>query len=122
MVSNNNIAPEFFNIPEMQGVYGSAPAIHNPGFIFAQEVAEEYETRFGKKLDFAGAVGHHVASIFVGLLQDEELSRENLKRILDQGFTYSGVFGTVDVLKGGHDLSFPLYPTQIVDGKIEYLQ
>ena len=46
--------------------------------------------------------------------------REGVKRVLEEGFIYSGVFGSLEVKAGEHDISFPLYPAQIVDGKVQY--
>jgi len=57
-----------------------------------------------------------------GLLKDKEVSRESVKSLLESGFIYSGVFGSIDVKPGEHDITFPLHPAQIVDGEVKYLQ
>jgi len=61
-----------------------------------------------------------VIKILAGLWEDEEISRERVKSLLDEGFTYSGVFGMVNVRPGEHDISFPLYPAQIINGEVKY--
>jgi len=63
---------------------------------------------------------YDVIRILGGLLENEELSRDNVKRILDKGFSYSGVFGSIDALPGEHDIAFPFLPAQIVDGKLVF--
>jgi hypothetical protein len=55
-------------------------------------------------------------------LEDEEVSRERMKSLLEQGFIYPGVFGDLDVKPGEHDIVFPLHPAQIVDGEVKYLR
>jgi len=53
---------------------------------------------------------------------DKEVSRESVKNLLEGGFMYHGVFGELDVKPGEHDITFPLHPAQIVDGKLKYLR
>ncbi len=73
-----------------------------------------------RQFDHNAANGYDIIKILGGLLENEELSRDNVKRILDEGFSYSGVFGSVEVLPGEHDISFPLFPSQVVDGKLVF--
>jgi len=113
-------APSVFNLPEADGVYVIAPIIYDPNFLFASQVADNFESRYNKQFDNFAANGYDIIRILGGLLQDEELSRDNVKRILDRGFSYSGVYGSVDALPGEHDIAFPLFRTQIVDGKLVF--
>jgi len=83
-------------------------------------VSENFESRYNKQFDHNAANGYDLIKILAGLLENEELSRDNVKRILDNGFSYSGVFGSIDALPGEHDIAFPLYPAQVVDGKLEF--
>jgi len=111
---------KIINMPEANGVYLTAPIIYDSNFIFARTVSENFETRYNKQFDFNAANGYDLIRILGGLLQNEELSRDNVKRILDEGFIYSGVFGSIDVLPGEHDIAFGLYPSKLVDGKLEF--
>jgi branched-chain amino acid transport system substrate-binding protein len=111
---------KIINMPEANGVYLTAPIIYDSNFIFARTVSENYESRYNKQFDFNAANGYDFIRILGGLLQNEELSRDNVKRILDAGFIYSGVFGSIDVLPGEHDFAFGLYPSKVVDGKLEF--
>jgi len=111
---------KIINMPEANGVYLTAPIIYDSNFIFARTVSENFESRYNKQFDFNAANGYDTIRILSGLLQNEELSRDNVKHILDQGFIYSGVFGSIDVLPGEHDIAFGLYPSKVVDGKLEF--
>jgi ABC-type branched-subunit amino acid transport system substrate-binding protein len=111
---------KIINMPEANGVYLTAPIIYDSNFIFARTVSENFESRYNKQFDFNAANGYDLIRILGGLLQNEELSRDNVKRIFDEGFIYSGVFGSVDVLPGEHDIAFGLYPSKVVDGKLEF--
>jgi len=111
---------KIINMPEADGVYLAAPIIYDTKFLFASTVSENFELRYNKQFDYFAANGYDIIRLLGGLLQNEELTRENVKHILDEGFTYSGVFGSVDVLPGEHDMSFPLFPSQVVDGKLVF--
>lgn len=113
--------PSIVSMPESNGVYVSAPIIHDPDFLFAREAKEKYESKYGRPFTLFSANGYDFLRILSGLLEDEEISRENIKSLLEEGFVYSGVFGSIDVKPGEHDITFPLHPAQIVDGEIRYL-
>jgi ABC-type branched-subunit amino acid transport system substrate-binding protein len=118
--SSDSATPSVFNMPEANGVYLATPVIYDSNFLFARTVADNFELRYNKQFDHWAANGYDLIRILDGLFQDEELSRENVKRILDRGFSYSGVFGSVDALPGEHDIAFPLYPAHIVNGELEF--
>jgi len=111
---------KILNMPEADGVYVAAPIMFDSEFLFAKTVAENFESRYNKQFDHNAATGYDIIRILDGLLEDEELTRENVKRILDKGFSYCGVFGCINVLPGEHDMSFTLFPSQVVDGKLEF--
>jgi len=112
--------PSVFNMPEAHGVYMAAPVIYDSSFLFSRTVSDNFESRYNKQFDYNAANGYDLIRILGGLLENEELSRDNVKRILDEGFIYSGVFGSVDVLPGEHDISFLLFPSQVVNGELVF--
>jgi ABC-type branched-subunit amino acid transport system substrate-binding protein len=118
--SSDAATPSVFNMPEANGMYLATPAIYDSNFLFARTVSENFEPRYNIQFDHWAANGYDLIIILGGLLENEELSRDNVKRILDEGFSYSGVFGNIDVLPGEHDMSFPLFPSQVVDGKLVF--
>jgi branched-chain amino acid transport system substrate-binding protein len=118
--SSESASPLIFNLPEAHGVYTPAPIIYDSSFIFARTVSDNFESRYNKEFGLTAANGYDIIRILDGLLEDEELSRDNVKHILDEGFSYSGVFGSIDVLPGEHDIAFPLLPAQIVNGDLEF--
>jgi ABC-type branched-subunit amino acid transport system substrate-binding protein len=107
-------------MPEANGMYLATPVIYDSNFLFARTVSENFEPRYNIQFDHWAANGYDLIIILGGLLENEELTRDNVKRILDDGFSYSGVFGSLDVLPGEHDISFPLLPAQVVDGKLVF--
>jgi len=120
LADSDAAAPSIVSMPEANGVYVAAPKTYDTKFLFASTVSENFESRYNKQFDHFAANGYDVIRILGGLLENEELTRDNVKRILDRGFSHSGVFGSVDVLPGEHDISFPLFPSQIVDGKLVF--
>jgi len=112
--------PEIIALPVAQGVYFTAPIIYNPNFPFAQEIDKKYVKKYNKRFSHSAAGAYDLIKIITGLWGNEEISRERVKSLLDEGFTYSGVFGIVNVRPGEHDISFPLYPAQIINGEVKY--
>jgi len=111
---------KIINMPEADGLYLAAPKIYDTKFLFASTVSENFESIYNKQFDHFAANGYDIVRLLGGLLQNEELTRDNVKRILDEGFSHSGVFGSIDALPGEHDISFPLFPSQVVDGKLVF--
>ena len=118
--SSDAATPLIFNMPEANGVYLATPAIYDSNFLFANKVAENFESKYNKQFDHNAGNGYDFIRILDGLLENEKLTRENVKNILDNGFSYSGVFGSIDILPGEHDMGFSLFPSHIVNGDIEF--
>jgi len=71
-------------------------------------------------MDQNAANGYDFIKLLEQLLEGEELSRDNIKQILDEGYSHLGVFGNIHVSPGEHDIAFPLFTAQIIDGKLEF--
>jgi len=112
----NNMA----SIPEADGVYLAAPPIFDPTFAFAINIGENFESRYDKPMDQNAANGYDFIKLLEQLLEGEELSRDNVKQVLDEGYSHLGVFGNIHVSPGEHDIAFPLSTAQIIDGKLEF--
>lgn len=108
--------------PEANGVYLPAPIIYNPDYPFAKEVKKKYEVRYGKAFNQFAGIGYDFVKLLAGLLEDKEITRESVRNILEGGFIYPGVFGNIDVKRGQRNITFPLHPAQIIDGKVKYLR
>lgn len=120
-LSTNGPAAPYLRIqPAFEGVYVTTPLTYKQDFLPAQEVKEKYETQFAKPFNHYVASGYAMIRLLGDLLEDEEVSRESVKTLLEAGFIQPGVFGTVDGRPGEHDFSFPLQAAQIVDGEVEY--
>lgn len=114
--------PSVRGLPESSGVYVTASVVYNPGYLFAKEFKDRYEARYNKPSNHFAASGYDFMKLMASLLRDEEVSRANVRRLLEQGFTYAGVLGDLDIRPGQRDIGFPLYPAQIVKGDIKYLR
>ncbi len=108
--------------PEIDGIYVAAPLIYNPNFLFAREVKEKYEALYGKALTHQAASGYDFIKLLAGLLEGREITREGLRKILEAGFMYPGIFGEIELEPGKRDIIIPLHPGRIVEGKIEFLR
>jgi len=122
IASNGASRPSIRSIPEANGVYVAAPIVYDPNFLFASQVKEKYEAEYGKTFNHIVANGYDFIKLLAGLLEDQEISRDNIKIRLGGGFIYPGIFGTLDVEPGERDITFPLHPAQIVNGELEYLR
>lgn len=120
LTSSDGATFEIFAMPESDGVYLGLPIIYNSNFKLASKMAVSFEEKYDKKLDHNAANGADLIKILNGLLDEEEISRENIKELLNSGFTYSGMFGTITVPPKHHDIQFNLFPAKIVNGEIEF--
>jgi len=112
--------PSFVSMPESSGVYVAAPKIYDPDFLFAKDVKEEYESIYGRPFTHFAANGYDAVKILAELLEDKDISRESVKYLLEAGFIHPGILGTIYIEPNDHDISFPLQPTQIIDGELKY--
>lgn len=112
--------PSIQAMPEASGVYVSAPAIYNSNYLFADQVAQEYEQRFDKPFNQYAANGYDFVYMVSGLTDGRLLTKDMVKARFDKGFVYSGLFGNVELKAGSHDLEFPLFAARIIDGQLIY--
>lgn len=126
VLSHSGVSSLLYAKPELaaqiEGVYLSAPIIYNPNYVFARGVKGRYEQRFKQAFTHQAANGYDVIHILAGLMQGESLSRGRLRELLEGEFFYPGVFGYIEKGAGAHCIAFPLYPAQIVNGTVQYLQ
>ena len=112
--------PAFFVAPEMQGVFLPSPILYNPSYLYAREAGEKFTARFQKPFSMWAANGYDFIKLICGLFEDRTVSRQSGRDIMAGGFEYSGVFGHVRLRSGERDLTFPVYPTQILNGTLTY--
>jgi branched-chain amino acid transport system substrate-binding protein len=113
--------PTVVSMPEANRVYISAPRIYDQNYLFAKDAKEKYETEYRKPFNMFAAAGYDFMTFIAGLRQDKEISRDNVRVLLEEGFIYPGVFGVLDVKPKEHEIYFPLYPAQIINGEVKYL-
>jgi branched-chain amino acid transport system substrate-binding protein len=112
--------PALFGLPEMSGVYVAAPIIYNPSYLYAREAGEQFLAKYRRPFNQWAANGYDFIKLICGLLEERNISRKGVRDAMAGGFEYSGVFGHVRLRPGEHDLTFPMYPTQILNGKLTY--
>jgi ABC-type branched-subunit amino acid transport system substrate-binding protein len=112
--------PALFGLSEMSGVYVAAPIIYNSNYLYAREAGAQFFARFKKPLNQWAANGYDFVKLLSGLLEEKAMTRQSVRDVLAAGFEYSGVFGHVRLRAGEHDLTFPMYPTQILNGVLTY--
>ena len=121
VLATNSVAnPTVTKLPEAQGVYSAVPMIFKASFLYARELMQKFAARYGRELNLAAAAGYDLIKLVGNLLEDQEISRPNLKARLRLGFVHSGVFGELRLSPGQRDLEMPAYAVQIVDGTIQY--
>ena len=120
LTSSDGATFDIFAMPESQGVYLAAPTIYDTNFQLSSKVSFAYHQKYDKQLDYNSANSYDVIRLLQGLLDEEEISRENLKKLLNSGYTYSGLFGHVKVEPKNHDMTFQLFPAKISKGVLEF--
>jgi len=118
--SSDFVIHDMESMPEADGVYLATPAMLDPTFSFAAKIGENFESIYNKQFDQNAANGYDFIKLLAKLLEGEELSRDNVKQVLDEGYSHLGAFGNIHVQPGDHDIAFPLVPAQIIDGKFEF--
>ena len=113
--------PEMWELPEAQGSFVSAPIMYLPGATIDTEFLLEFEERYGVPLTHQGAIGSDVVTLIWGLLSDSEVSRENLRTLLNAGFVHSGLIGVVTLPPNDHNVDILVFPAVIEGGGIRYL-
>lgn len=108
--------------PEMNGIYLAAPTIYDEGYRYGMELREKYESRYDREITHYAATGYEAVRLMAGLLTGEELSRENVRAVLERGFIFPCVFGVIEVKPGEHDIPTPLSPAHVMNNEIEYIR
>ena len=62
--------------------------------------------------------GFDAIIMMTDMLEGGSLTRSRVREVLEQGFSYSGVFGNVDLPRGTHDIRLSLFPVRILGGKL----
>ncbi len=105
----------------MEGVFFPAPAIYNPNYEMVKLTREKYIRRYNKDFNHYAANGYDAIRLMAGLLENEVLSRENVKNVLESDFIYPGIFGEIKQQKGRREIPLPLHSARIIDGRIIFL-
>ncbi len=120
LVPSAGAVPEYFALPEMNAVYVSAPIIYNPGYLYAREASSKFVTLYDRPFNIYAANGYSCIQLMSGLIEGRLLSRQSVKDAMASGFEYSGVLGSVKLKAGDHDISFIMYPAQVLNGALTY--
>jgi branched-chain amino acid transport system substrate-binding protein len=121
LASSGASVPTVTSLPDVEGVHLAAPLFYNPTNILAAEFLSKFHELFSYSPTHIGASGYDGMNLIWGLMTDHELTRDNLRIVLEEGFVFNGVMGSVKVHGGSHDIPFPLFPAVISGGELCYL-
>ncbi|MCJ7489673.1 MAG: ABC transporter substrate-binding protein [Thermoplasmata archaeon] len=119
-MTSDAASPYVRHLPEANGAYVSTPNIYRPTYAYSAGLEYTLKIDYNLPLSHQGAAGYDVLKMATGLLVDEEVSRENLRSLLLNGFEYSGVLGALSTDPGQHQFRIPLFVAQIVGGVLIY--
>lgn len=106
---------------ELNNVYVAAPLVYDSNHIFVKAIKERYENKYDEVFTHQAANAYDFIKVLAGLLDNQEISRNNVRKLLESEFFFPGIFGYIEKAEGEHDIDYPLYPARIVNGKIQYL-
>jgi len=114
-------APAVRTMAEGEGAYVASPLIYNRDYPYARELSRKYAAKFNTPLTHFAAAAHDILQLVPQLLNGQEVSRESLKKMLEQGYSFPGAMGDILVPKESHEINFKLYPARIQEGELQYL-
>ncbi len=110
------------SMPEVNGAYTVAPIIYSPAYTFARDTRDNYEAAYHRAFTPPAAAGYDVVKLLAGLFEDRQMSRINVRDILESWFIYPGVLGTIESGAGTRDIIYPLFPVRIENNAMIYLR
>jgi branched-chain amino acid transport system substrate-binding protein len=119
---NSGAMPEIIEMKESDGLYVSSSSFLHPNIFFADKIKEKYQMLYNTKLTFNGASSYDAIRMISILMDEKDISRKNVRKVLDDGFVYPGILGVLNVSKGNHEISCPLFPAKIVNGKLKFIE
>jgi branched-chain amino acid transport system substrate-binding protein len=122
VIGSSGFAGLVGEIPEVNDIYIAAPTIYDEDYRYVMELKEKYKSKYNREITHYAATGYEAIHLMSGLLTGEELSRENVRAVLERGFIFPCVFGTIEVKQGEHDIPTPLVPAYVNDNEIEYIK
>jgi branched-chain amino acid transport system substrate-binding protein len=114
--------PEIRNLKESDNIYVSASSFYHPNIKFDNKLKENYKSKYNMEITHRGASAYDLIKLISSLLSGKKISRESMRTVLDDGFVYPGILGVISINKGNHDISFPLFPAQIVNQELKFLE
>lgn len=110
------------NSPELDELYISVSNVYNSRSPALEKVKKSYEARFNKTFTHQAATGYDFIMILNKILQNRQITRENIQKVLNGQISYAGIFGNINKKAGEHDIDIPMFQSQIIDGRLIYLQ
>ncbi len=112
----------FLDLPQAEGMYVATPYIYNPRFPLVREIAERYRLRFDREFHHNAAIGYDLVLLIAHLIADQqEISREGLRRALDREFFYPSLSGDVQKVQGNNSIRIPLLLAKIENGDRRFI-
>jgi len=111
------------NSPELDEVYIAVPNIYDSHNIRVERVGKRYQSRFRKTFNFPAALGYDFVIMLNTLIQHQQvITRESIQQALAGQISHSGIFGNINKSAGVHDIAFPMFKSQVINGRLVLLQ
>lgn len=120
LTNSGSSSPAIVGLPEADGVYFPCPRIYNSEYPIGEQTKQEFEEQYDKALNHYSANGYDSIKLLANLFAEKEVTRESVKVLLDAGFIHPGILGTIYIEPGNHEISFPLFSAQILNGNIVF--
>lgn len=120
IIPHSGAVPEVFTLPEAEGAFVVTTPIYNENFLFARDARTLFAAAGDISFNFANTVSYDLMNIAIAAIERSGLHRPAVKSLFDGGFSYSGIFGTINLPAGEHRIALPLYRGRVVDSALRY--
>jgi hypothetical protein len=97
--------------------------VYNPGYSLVKDLKLRYQQEHNQEFHHNAAAGYDVITMLGSLAEElDEVSPENILRLLEQEFVFPGLFGDVYKSRGQRSFNLPLVPVQFREGERIFLQ
>lgn len=117
---NSIVSPHYVTHAILDGIHVAAPLIYNEAYPYAMDIGKKYTDRYSLPLSHYSAIGYDIIILLTQIFEEAGTTPDGILDSFNAGFVYPGLFGDVVNAKDSHDFSFPLYPAQLINKKIEF--
>lgn len=109
-------SPKFLRTETTQGVYFPSPIISTNNLRYVRDQKDKDSILTNNYI----AKGYETINLLSQIIARSQCNPEKMKKIIEKGFVYPGIFGDVINNQGAHNFSYGMYPARIENKKIVY--